>query len=378
MECTKGASWIAPSLYDPVVQLQRTFFQDIEWIGEILSATALQDELTKDLRLWHDKFKEVMGLQTVDKEMVLKTKLDDLQKILVNPYEFPLDEESMLGSDGFVYSRKFLCNHIYNTEPQYKQRSPIRLDDQTPFSVVPHEPARALVRWLKRYRPDFHSDLVEQVYNKIPIDQIPLIPSGQIEPKETKSNGLNEWLRRIRDERAERGHIADIRDRALRGPQVSITAMFDRVFVPRFSQLDKMVEDNDAELNQRLDAFEQCFHLFVEDLKEEFNQIDLEIETLDQDINWLQAQTKENGEGVESAKNDNIRLETSMKETEKAIKKRKKRWIKEVLVAVAAIGASAAASWAITAIINSMGTTSASAGISAAGNTIKGFLTVKW
>jgi hypothetical protein len=362
----------APDLYHPILQLPRTFYKDVRWIGEILAASSLHDPLTEGIRIWHKEFTDAIQLKTIDKEKVLNQFLDKLEKILIVPLcNFPLDEEAMLGSDGHTYGRKFLCVHRFKSESPFNQRSPLRPDDPTPLTAIPHEIARAMVCWLKRYRPHFSSELVEREYRQIPQDKMPLFPE-----KPAKANPLQEKLQRIVLEELARKQEHEQRERELSQQRGQLEALIDQVVFKRLTILQEQTAQKDAAMNGRLNHVEGQVQIAVAVFKEKYDQIESNLNNLDHEIAGLKDQLKRVGEEIISAHTDNLRLQTGIKQTEKVIRDREKGALKEFFTGVAVMGACVLGAWAASVIIKSMGAATASATVTTKANTVTGNLIV--
>lgn len=354
-----------PELYDPIIQLRRTLFGFVDHIGDILADSPLDDAMTRDIRIWHQNFFEAVKLKNVDLEEVLNTFLDLLEKILIVPvYNFPLDEESMLGSDGHVYGNKFLCVHRYRSEPPFNQCSPLLRDPEIPFTVEPHLIVRKLVCWLKQYRPFFGSAVIEEEYNAIPKEAPPVIQEKAV--LSAKSRTRMARIQKIQQQQAARRREAEERESARMEKMDAIEDIVDEVIDRQLAPFREYIVESHAAADQKLDAIGE--HIDV--LREQYNKLDEDLVILDRDIGNLKKELKETGDIVSSVKADNIRLQVSIKETEQAIKDRDKGILGELLKAAAIIAVCWFASWAATQILGAMSAAGgAAAGGSAAGGT---------
>lgn len=367
---TKRAA--APDLYHPLLQLPRTFFEDVSWIGEMLAASSLHDPLTEKIRHWHQNFTGSIQLKTINKEKVLNQFLDKLEKILIVPLcNFPLDEEAMLGSDGHTYGRKFLCVHRFKSESPFDLRSPLKPDDPAPLTTVPHEIARSMVCWLKRYRTHFSSELVEREYSQIPVDKMPLFPE-----KPAKANPLQEKLNRIVQEQLARQQEHEQRERELSLQRNQLEALIDQVVFKRLAILREETVQKDAAMNGRLNHAEGQVQIAAAVFQQKFDQIESNLKNLDQEIPELKNQLNQVGEEIVSARADNLRLQIGIKETEKVIQNREKGALKEFFTGVAVMGACVLGAWAASVIIKSMGAAAASATVTTKANTVTANLIV--
>lgn len=361
-----------PELHDPVLQLRRTVIQDVKRFGEQLTASPLQDGLTGTLRVWQKNFASALEIRNADFAQVLPSFLDSLEKSLVVPVlNYPLDEECMLGSDGHTYGKSFLRLHSHRSVPPFNQRSPLKPDDPTPFTAVPHDIARNLVKWLKKYRSHFRSEELEKEAAQIPENAGQAFadpPQVQMPP-----NNLRDRVQRIRQQQAERRQETEQRERIRLQERQIVEGMMDQIIDNNVAQLQQHAASQHTAAMQRLDAIEQPLTL----LQQHAQQLQQDIQVLQNDIHDLRTQQSYVDVQIEGAKADNIQLQIAIKETEQAIKERDKGGFGEVFTALIAIAACAVGSWAIQAALQSLGASSVSVTFSPMSNGAKAQLILK-
>ncbi len=134
----------------------------LEEIGNLLSSSPLQDDLSQALRVWHREF-------TLRGEAAASQFLDLLEQLLTNPITHePLDDKSWLGSDGFAYGNQFLRVYHHHAPEEFKTRSPVSPQNPALFTKKPHTIVRFLVPWLKTLRLHFHPERTERLFQQLP------------------------------------------------------------------------------------------------------------------------------------------------------------------------------------------------------------------
>ena len=355
----RGTTNLIPELHDPFIQLRRTLIQDIKRFGDLLAASPLKDELTEILRIWQQNCSSGLELRNVDFQNVIQPFLDFLETILIVPVlKYPLDDECMLGNDGHTYGNNFLRLHSYRSAPPFDQRSPLKPDDPTPFTAVPHDIARTLIQWLKKYRPNFRSDTLDREVSQIPENGRQAFADPP--PAQNKPNNLKERVKKILQEQAELKQEAAQREQIRLQERTLVEGKMDAIIVNNLVPFQQGVADKHADAHKRLDNIEHPLQV----LAQQTEQLDQEIHTLNYDIIDLKDQLKRTDAQVDGAKADNIQLQIAIKETEQAVKNRDKGGFGEIISAIAAIAACAAASWAIQALLKSLGATTVSASVS--------------
>lgn len=327
---------------NPLLQLPRTLRQDIQRFGDYLTPD-WNDEISNTLRIWQKNCAKVMELRRINHEEVLNSFLNQLERILVIPVlDIPLDEESMIGSDGRTYGKMFLCVHRFRTPEPFNLRSPIAGHDIRPFMTRPHEPVRQIVQWIKRYRPNFGAGQIQDEYRQLPVDKqhFPVISAK---------------IQKIKLDQFERKREAEIKrkedDRALD----NLNQMIDKVIVPQIAAIQQNVVEQQTRMLERLDRVDGNFRQEEQILRNQFQQVDAAIQVLDKELVCLNQELNVTKDKIDETKHDNIRLQVAIKETEKAIKEREKGWFKELLMMVAVIGACWCGTWAAQAIAKAAG-----------------------
>ncbi len=227
-------------------RLRRELLQKLDQLDQTLLHFNQQDRLTQIIRAWKDAFRAVVNTDAFTTEIKdrffnqLKESLVDALPCQVSEGSIiypPLDDEALLGSDGFVYGKKWLSILWKQLPEQLRTRSPLNPEQPTPFSVQPHEPARFLVRWLHDsgvYEPLAQ---LEQMYAQ-QRDQMPPLP-GLAQP----SQGLQERLNRLKQKTAAVNHQVDQESRQKLSEQKSL---FQKELDAKRQILNgKITEDNE-------------------------------------------------------------------------------------------------------------------------------------
>lgn len=118
--------------------------------------------------------------------------------------------------------------------------------------------------------------------------------------------------------------------------------------------------------NQRVDALAQQVERDRQILNGRVHILTEEIAALEEHGRQLDEQIANVRQGIDLAKLEDLQLQQLLDATQEAVKKKKKRWIKEVVKAVVIVGVCIAATWALQAAI------SAATGAGAAGSTAVG------
>lgn len=136
-----------------------------------------QDQLTIDLRNWLEDFKR--DLRQNDASQVQDEYIGRLQNLLVDPMtNYPLDDGSLLGNDGYTYNKKALLIHLSSFPLNaFRYYSPMLEANQAPFpfTVVKHEIVILMVEWLSE-KNAFHPDAdLEEAY--LGLVNLPTLPT---------------------------------------------------------------------------------------------------------------------------------------------------------------------------------------------------------
>jgi hypothetical protein len=133
------------------------------WLGQEIKAlhTELQklssnfeNEMTNRIMAWINRF--INDIQTGTRGNDLKKTFEDytkeIQNIIIDPYsDTSLDENAVIGSDGYVYSSYTHGIFSHGTSEEYKYRSIMNNQDPKPVKYRQYEPMKPIIQWLKKH-----------------------------------------------------------------------------------------------------------------------------------------------------------------------------------------------------------------------------------
>lgn len=306
-------------------RLKKELLVQLEQFGEFFDKSSRQDNTTEHLRTWQRNFTAAV-LQTRNVDATLIEFIQDLQTILQDPiFQCILDEEPLLGSDGWTYSKKGL-SVLFHEIPNHLN-----------ISVEPHPVAALMIQWLISldcYQPNL---AIEELYQQ-------LVDRGQLPELPTEENRL---IAELREQEAER------QSQNQREPdpfaEATLHEMLGHV-AHAFAPVDEKIEQDGRELIQavldRRPIDEQALDVILNRL-EVLNQ---NIQQFDARVDFLRAGiVKVNGD-IAHVNQQNANLSQAIAEAREALKEREKGWLKALLTTVVIIGACAAG----TAILQSI------------------------
>lgn len=317
-------------IYDRAIRLQRTLIPELTQLQELFSPE-WKDEFSEVVRFWLMNFKESLLLRTVSYEFVLNTFLIHLENLLAT--SAPLDAEAMLGSDGRVYGKRFLCLHRARTEAPYNDRSPLEPEDPKPFMASAHTPMRELVAFLRRHRPIPPTPLDNEYDTLLPHQK----DFEETHPQVQKAV-LNDYLRR----RRQAGRGAFVRE------------LVDGIAKPKFEELRRDMAQNHAERHEELNHVVGQFRQEAEKVREQIRETEVGITVATQEINRLRNEQQYVGAQIQEADRENRQLAISNKETERAIRDKQKRWLGELAQLVGTVLLSWGASYVFKMVVRAV------------------------
>lgn len=315
----------AAEIYDRSLQLRRRISGELDSIGRELSNSSLNDTLTSSLRSWHQSFETESKRRGANLEEVFQRFVQTLGTLLVDSItELPLDDEPFLGTtDGEVYGKHSLLLHLYHVDPSLKNRSPLNPEDERPFFVEPHLPARFMVTWIKQFVEEFSpSHLI------MAVRELPYLP--EIPVQERVSTALRALLERRRAlqrnvstsshdrlqnivNRARESTIEnEIPDDLVTGRARLIEADFLQGIAERMQRLAAQNAAFEVSTNSQINALERAHAEDIERLRAEIGVVESTISDLQEEIRSLNNQLTHLGESIEEAKAANILLRISI------------------------------------------------------------------
>lgn len=389
--------------------LRRQLQAEINEIHELLNQSPLHDETSETIREWTKHFSLTLQHEG-NEQWILNQFTHFLQQILTDAItQGPLDHDSLLGSDGRAYGRMSLSVFLSTISEELRHRCPLDLNNPQPFTTTPHPIVSKMVTWLEQHGQLLHSAAIEKDYHQlVKENRLPSLPTKQTlwkekiktryqEMRQAQESQAAEFADEIRAPKPNDAQIQQIfnemqnlrlrmqegldevqaRARQLQGWDRTISRNDDllqaqiRRIQEGFAQLEidrarfeinvsKENAENQllAVQNQLINKTDQFFRDF-EALKNEFqaqmslvNQAAQNLETQVQDLETetdeLRNQVNRTNANLTQAERRIAELTLSIKEVEKAIKKRKSGQLKSLALTAACIGASIFGGWALT------------------------------
>ena len=344
-----------PEIRDVANRIRRQLPGELETIQHYLTESSLHDETSELIRNWYQvfqgEFTATINLERqqgipADLEGMLNRYLEMLADILIDQNSNqPYDEQTLLGSDGEAYGYRWYCIYLHHVDPAYRNRSPLSPEINTRFTVSPHVLIGQMVVWIRRFMPDFRSQLLEDQFNALPV--IPAFP----EPETARSRARDIVARRRAeqagiplgslDERmraiAERNHVQFVQQPQNARADEIVTQIRQEIF-GRVQQLDSVDVQFAQMANERLNGIEQREADQIQNIQNEIAQLDVEIEHLETDITEIDDQLNRTDVSLDQAKRARLELERSRKQLEleiaRAKKKKKQKLIKAIVTTV--------------------------------------------
>jgi len=317
--------------------LRRRLITELNTVEQMYNSVQTKDLLSSEILFWRDNFRDALNTHSNISSIYEKFTVL-LQNILVDSLsQIPLDEQALLGSDGFCYSYKAICLLEYSLPEKYRSRAPSDLENpnQSPFTTAPHPLVAHMVKWLKSHEklliiPQELETDYQQLVNEI----------GEKEVLRLVPNQRNHRLRRIHQK-------AKFREQ-----QKKITCEIEKQLDLQQKIITVEIKQEFEELTNRVDEFAKktLEHLDVIDQKQKGNFIeacnktsDLEekADLLHHDITLLDSEIENVSSEIALSVKSQEELKSSIVDLEKAIEKRKKKQKMAVLKVVAIIGACA-------------------------------------
>lgn len=365
--------------------LKKTIMDDLAVIKEKLDSHGMHDELSKDIMDWHTQFVNSLLLKNVDPKNVLDSFINLLKEKLIDPISHDcLDEEAVLGTDGRTYGQISLDNYRNSSiAEEYKQGSPLDPENKAAFFTSPHHNVRYMLNWLRQNnalpesaevkRPDIkpidkkddikpqvtavQSERIERLkarladrqQNQQQLKQKEQEPSVDREIKrpesdpipqaDQKGERINQFFANLEPELAR-----DVKEEV----QQNVRQRVQEVAQHQFQQANDLAQ-RDRERNQVLDRM-------MDELENGIVALDRENEVLADIVNNVDGQ-------IDEAQRDDARLRMTINQIKQQTKKKKKSWIKDLIVAAAIVGVCIFATWALCGALSAVGGAGANAAV---------------
>lgn len=347
------------------IALRRKCNHFVRDLGVLLQGVdeLIPNKLTGDIQTFHAEFVEALALQQDHTDGILNAFVLKLQGILVDPLLNPLEEYSLMGSDGNTYGLMFLTVYYHNLIAD--ESVPAEMRDYPPMDLQAapnfwaedfHPLVGFLVQWLDTV--EWQNGTAKPVerwkdeYDAIPDQDLSKIPTRQdVED------------RRFREEME-----------ALERVQMQAHAAFDQRYQAILNHpLQQAIADARVEFQEMQAADWARMGDLRAGFERQFEEAHRHQEILGQRAALLRARVallKEEhdrlGDAIDQAERSIAQLNIAITEVAAAIEERKAAAFGNVLKSIMIIGACMFASWAVTMLIQgAMG--AGVAGASAAG-----------
>lgn len=313
--------------------LRRKLFAELSKIKSALDNYSLNDQTTQSIRIWHENFLKCLRLERIDESTICDNFIALLQQILIEPiFHSPLDEEPLLGSDGKTYSSKALKLYLHTVPEQYKYRSPLNIEDETPFTIQPHPIMKELISWLKSHDKMLPCTEIEEKLKRFETSiQLPTELNHRI-------SNLRNRLRE-RQQMAQNDFLASIemRNRAFMANVQNVRAQMESIR----QRTAAIAQERLQEIHEIQEAHENAMNY----LREKVNSLSEEIDRLNVENRLLEEKNENIANQINRFERESAQLSHAINETRIAIQEREKSWSSGLLAGLAAIGISVVTTW---------------------------------
>lgn len=298
------------------------------------------DTMSDDIAQWHRQFSRALRLNS-DPERIRNEFIGLLQELLRDPIsQAPLDDQTILGSDGRTYGFMSLRVHLNQVPEQFRNRSPLNPQNEERFTSSPHHIVRYMVGWLQGHNSLLRSDQINGAYQA-------LIERGTAPQISMTQVTRIDRMRRIIEEQAQRNRkIAEDEQKATNA-LVQVGNRLTQTITESFAPVTQRIQSIGEQADERLDNMEESDRQQLDSIERAVTQLENDIGALTRANESLASQINAVGEEVSAAKLDDMRLQQAINETRKAIKDRKKAELKKLITTVAIIGICVFATWAL-------------------------------
>ena len=360
-------------------QLTQSGWKDAGW----------EDPMTADLLKWKKRFSESLSdsfAKTRDVAQIRKDFVEQLQQLLCDPICLaPLDDDTVLGSDGRTYGSMSLSLYRHLTEEPYKQRSPFDKNNSSRLTTTPHQNVQYMIQWLKEQKAELPHQLRQQAeevknnYKRLILEKAQAYRQAldvedckdqkdeKSEENSRESPDLQESIRYVlaiqqkRDEgddeddnfkcELEETKLKEARENYQREKEnyqreLEETTQWFSLLDP-FKKMDEERERFDERISSEMRSSHLDFEAQMERLHALMKRSEDELAKIQKENQELQKEIQEVRIGADQVRLDTLILNQAIKQTEEDVKKRKNNWVKDLATAVAITGACIFASWAV-------------------------------
>lgn len=288
-------------------------------LNRLLEEEHLGDALSLDLVAWIEGF--LSALRTnLDVGPIFESYVTLLKEMLLDPItQTPLDQNALLGSDGYCYGYHVLCLFTYALPEELHWCSPLQLDEPSEelFLTVPHHFVRSMVNWLVSHG-EFHPS--EEIVANFMTLQTNL---GERQVRRLIPNERNARLHRISravGERSEQHNVIETSLNNIHSFQESVENYIRKEFeevADRVNQFANTAIEGLSELESRTEQHFQQLEQRIFEVQKEENLLEKEIEKLESQISYVESE-------IDSAEKEELKVRLEIKKLERIMEKRKK------------------------------------------------------
>lgn len=322
--------------------LRRRVFAEIAGITKQLEGSGLNDELTGLIQNWKKSFKTSLANYR-NTQQVINQFVRLMQELLKDPLSnAPLDQNSVLGSDGRTYGDMSLSLHLNSVPAAYKNRSPLDPNNQSVFTTVPHSNVQYMVSWLESHHALLHDATIERQYRQ-------LVNQHHVNPPSVAS--ALDKIQRIKQRAAAFNKEKEEKSKKLEEHMENRLNLFSQ----SAAAIAQNQSQNMAALSNRIANAGQNFDAQMQQLNGVLNQLDQNIRQAEVDHEALNKEIAEVQSGIRKGELEDLLLRQQIHELELEMKKKKNEWVKDLAAALIVVGACAFATFAVTTILAASG-----------------------
>lgn len=320
-----------------------------------LQDSLANDSISNQIKEWVSCFKSALSYKDESRiDSQLREFIKFLHEILVDPIRGPLDENSMLCSDGHTYS-SMTYNLFMKTPQAFHHRSPKNPDNPQAHSFAPHPHVKLICQWLRKYNALPRSEELRKEYDSL-IARSSFLPAKvQANPPpvalrvNSRRNEMLEYLERVEKKEKEQKKPPSKFSQELQNIQNS--------FLNSVSAIANQMNAQTRQLIQQQSEFQKEVTEKTAQIREAIQRAKTDLEELKKDLTALNSNLNDVKDKTKSIKQQDDELRKKIDETSQAIKEKEKEIDERnrILITVAVIGACAFAGWALAGCLANSG-----------------------
>lgn len=291
-------------------------------INHAINHEGFKDETTKLLDHWHRNFSRSMG-RDGNAERAIQEFIPQLQRILIDPLARVinpqtaaiLDDRPLLGiNDGRTYGFRSLTVFL-SADGINPNRSPLRQNDETPFTTKPHPAAAYMVAWLKKFNSYISSPDTDEAFRQLMAEgRAAAIPSSL-----PLDRNREERIRRYVADQAQRERRDRVEQKESRQREEEVQAEAEDGEAAAFDLYEEIAQEMVSQFAQDRAEDAEATAAIMRDAE----NLERQIETLERELKELQERIDGVRGRISEIDRQNAELDRDIKEVQKAILERK-------------------------------------------------------